>query len=177
LINNLNDGMAWGLFPLFFLTGAGSTIARIGILSALYPATWGIFQLVTGAVSDRAGRKWMITTGMWVQAAGIALIASTDTYAPWIIGLLLMGIGTAQVYPTLLAAIGDVANPLWRASAVGVYRLWRDAGYAIGALISGLAADLFGLGNAILLVAAITFISGIVSAVFMKETRPHGKIC
>ncbi len=108
---------------------------------------------------------------MWVQAAGIALIAGTSTYVPWIAGLLIMGIGTAQVYPTLLAAIGDVANPLWRASAVGVYRLWRDAGYAIGALLSGLAADLFGLSSAILLVAAITFLSGTLSAVFMKETR------
>lgn len=171
LINNLNDGMAWGLLPLFFMTAASTTIGRIGILSALYPATWGILQLVTGAMSDRTGRKWMIVTGMWVQAAGIALIAGSNSYVPWIIGLLMMGIGTAQVYPTLLAAIGDVANPLWRATAVGVYRLWRDAGYAIGALLSGLAADLFGLSTAIMLVAAITFLSGLVSAFIMKETK------
>ncbi len=153
------------------MTASSSTIGRIGILSALYPATWGILQLVTGAMSDRTGRKWMIVTGMWVQAAGIALIAGSNSYVPWIIGLLMMGIGTAQVYPTLLAAIGDVANPLWRATAVGVYRFWRDAGYAIGALLSGLAADLFGLSTAIMLVAAITFLSGLISAFFMKETK------
>jgi len=169
LVNNLNDGMAWGLFPLFFAS-AGLSVARIGLLAALYPGVWGLGQLVTGALSDRFGRKWLIAGGMWVQTAGIGLIASTRGFGPWAIGAVLLGLGTAMVYPTLLAAIGDVAHPRWRASAVGVYRLWRDAGFAIGAVLAGILADAFGPATAIWSVGALTAMSGVIVAVRMYET-------
>lgn len=169
LVNNLNDGMAWGLFPLFF-AAAQLDIARIGTLAALYPATWGVAQLFTGAWSDRVGRKWLIAAGMWVQAAAIALVVLARDFAGFSIGAVMLGIGTAMVYPTLLAAIGDVAHPRWRASAVGVYRLWRDLGYAVGALLAGLTADAFGLSVAMGLVALLTFVSGLVVALRMQET-------
>jgi MFS family permease len=177
LINNLNDGAAWGLFPLFFATH-GLGVRSIGVLASTYPAVWGLSQLATGALSDRWGRKWMIVFGMWIQAAGIFLIAAapnlvnvlTDRFWLWIIGAVLLGLGTALVYPTLLAAIGDVVEPSWRASAVGVYRLWRDLGYAIGALISGVLADVFGLVWAVLAVGAMTLGSGVIAALRMRET-------
>jgi MFS family permease len=169
LVNNLNDGMAWGLFPLFF-AAANLGLDRIGILAAIYPATWGGVQLATGAISDRLGRKWLITTGMWVQAAGISVVILSHGFAGFAAGAALLGIGTAMVYPTLLAAIGDVALPTWRASAVGVYRLWRDLGYAVGALLAGITADVLGLAGAMWLVAAITLASGLVVAVRMRET-------
>ncbi|HEX8952365.1 MAG TPA: MFS transporter [Polyangia bacterium] len=170
LVNNLNDGMAWGLFPIFF-AAAHMTLAQIGTLAAIYPAVWGLGQLFTGALSDRLGRKWLIAGGMWVQAAGIAVIVTTRAFAGFAVGGVLLGVGTAMVYPTLLAAIGDVAHPRWRASSVGVYRLWRDLGYAIGALVAGLTADALGLDKAIWLVAAITLVSGLVVAVRMRETH------
>jgi MFS family permease len=170
LVNNLNDGMAWGLFPLVF--GAhGMTLAQIGLLASAYPASWGLLQLVTGALSDRTGRKPLIVWGMWIQAAGIAVVALSRSFDGFVAGAVLLGLGTAMVYPTLLAAIGDVAHPAWRASAVGVYRLWRDLGYAIGALLAGLTADAFGLEAALWAIAALTFGSGAVSAARMKETR------
>jgi MFS family permease len=169
LVNNLNDGMAWGLFPLFF-TAAGLPIDQVAILSALYPAVWGLGQLGTGALSDRLGRKPMIAGGMAVQALGIFLIVATSGFAPWAGGAVLLGIGTAMVYPTLLAAIGDVAHPEWRASSVGVYRLWRDGGYAIGALLAGVVADVFGLGWAIAAVGALTLASAGVVGTVMTET-------
>jgi MFS family permease len=169
LINNLNDGMAWGLFPLLF-AAAGMSIAQIGMLAAIYPAVWACAQIYTGALSDRLGRKWLITAGMWVQSIGIAVTVSSAQFWTFGIGAVLLGVGTAMVYPTLLAAIGDVAHPSWRASAVGVYRLWRDLGYAIGALIAGVTADLFGLTSAVWLIAAITFASGMIAAVRMRET-------
>jgi MFS family permease len=171
LVNNLNDGMAWGLFPLVF-AAAGMNLAQVGVLAAVYPATWGLAQLATGALSDRTGRKPLIVWGMWTQAAGIGLVTLAHTFAGFVVGAVLLGIGTAMVYPTLLAAIGDVARPSWRASAVGVYRLWRDLGYAIGALLAGLTADAFGLAAAMWLIAALTFVSGAVSAVRMGETLP-----
>jgi MFS family permease len=169
LVNNLNDGMAWGLFPLFF-AAARMDLAQIGTLAAIYPATWGLAQLFTGAWSDRVGRKWLIACGMWVQAIGIALVILSHGFAGFAAGAALLGIGTAMVYPTLLAAIGDVAHPSWRASAVGVYRLWRDLGYAIGALLAGIAADALGLPSAMWIVAAVTFGSGTIVAVRMRET-------
>jgi MFS family permease len=169
LVNNLNDGMAWGLFPLFF-AAAGMSLRQIGVLAAIYPAVWGIGQLFTGALSDRIGRKGLITWGMWVQAAGIAVTALATGFAGFALGGVLLGLGTAMVYPTLLAAIGDVAHPEWRASAVGVYRLWRDLGYAVGALLAGFTADRFGLAAALWLVAALTFASGLVTATRMRET-------
>jgi MFS family permease len=169
LINNLNDGMAWGLLPLWF-AAAQMSLEQIGILAAVYPATWGVLQLATGAWSDRIGRKWLIATGMWVQAAGIAVILFADGFGGAALGAVLLGLGTAMVYPTLLAAIGDVAHPAWRASSVGVYRLWRDLGYAAGAVLSGVIADAFGLSAAIAAVAFITFVSGVIVAARMRET-------
>ena len=175
LVNNLNDGMAWGLLPLFF-AAAGLGVARIGILAATYPAVWGAAQLATGALSDRVGRKWMIVWGMWVQALGICVFVATPRlvqdagrFGFFVAGAVLLGLGTALVYPTLLAAIGDVAHPSWRASAVGVYRLWRDLGYAAGAVLSGMVADLFGVPWAIGTVGGLTFLSGIVVALRMQK--------
>ena len=176
LVNNLNDGMAWGLFPIVF-AAAGMTLGQIGILAALYPAVWGLGQLFTGALSDRVGRKRLIVGGMWVQAAGIAVIAMSSGFAGFATGAVLLGAGTAMVYPTLLAAIGDVAHPTWRASSVGVYRLWRDLGYAFGAVIAGLVADAFGVGASMWTIAALTFASGSIVAVRMRETlaTPSGE--
>ena len=169
LVNNLNDGMAWGLFPLLFLA-AGMDLSQVGTLAAIYPATWGMAQLFTGAWSDRVGRKWLIASGMWVQALGIVLVVVAKSFSGFAAGAALLGIGTAMVYPTLLAAIGDVAHPSWRASAVGVYRLWRDLGYAVGALLAGVTADALGLPAAMWLVAALTLVSGLVVALRMRET-------
>jgi MFS family permease len=173
LVNNLNDGMAWGLFPLVF-AAAGMNLAQVGLLAAVYPATSGVGQLVTGALSDRTGRKPLIVWGMWIQAAGIGVVTMAHAFAGFVIGAVLLGIGTAMVYPTLLAAIGDVAHPSWRASAVGVYRLWRDLGYAVGALLAGVTADAFGLNVAMWVIAGLTGVSGIVSATRMAETLPAG---
>jgi MFS family permease len=172
MVNNLNDGLAWGIFPLFFVQVAGLSVGRIGVLAALYPAVWGVGQLFTGAWSDRVGRKWLIVGGMWVQAAAIGLVAIGSSFGWWALGAALLGAGTAMVYPTLLAAVGDVAHPAWRASAIGVYRLWRDAGFAVGALLAGVVADAFGMRAAIWTVAVLTATSGIVVAVRMYET--HG---
>ncbi len=175
LVNNLHDGMAWGLFPLVF-AAAGMGLERIGTLAAIYPAVWGAGQLFTGAWSDRVGRKWLIAGGMWVQAAGIGVVAVSSRFAGFALGAVLLGIGTAMVYPTLLAAIGDVAHPSWRASAVGVYRLWRDLGYAVGALLAGITADALGLPAAVALVGALTLGSGVVVAGRMSETlRRRGR--
>jgi len=172
LVNNLNDGMAWGLFPLFFVA-AQMNLEQVGTLAAIYPATWGIAQLATGAWSDRVGRKWLIAAGMWVQAVGIGIVVLADGFMGFASGAALLGIGTAMVYPTLLAAIGDVAHPSWRASSVGVYRLWRDLGYAVGALLAGITADAFGLPAAMWVIAALTFVSGLVVALRMTETLQH----
>lgn len=171
LVNNLNDGMAWGLLPLFFL-GAGMTLRQIGWLAAIYPAVWGAGQLFTGALSDRIGRKVLIVGGMWVQAVGIVVVAGSGGFVGFATGAGLLGAGTAMVYPTLLAAVGDVAHPTWRASAVGVYRLWRDLGYALGAVLAGIVADTFGISAAMGLIAAITFASGLVVLSRMRETLP-----
>ncbi|RSM80880.1 MFS transporter [Kibdelosporangium aridum] len=173
MVNNLNDGLAMGLFPILFVA-AGLSIADMGILTALYPAVWGLGQLATGPLSDRWGRKHLITTGMLTQAAALALIAIADTFALWALATVLLGAGTAMVYPTLLAVISDVAHPSWRARAVGVYRLWRDGGFAVGAIVSGVVADLWGLRTAVWVVAVITAVSGIVVAVRMYETHPKG---
>ena len=178
LVNNLNDGMTWGLFPLFFAS-YGLGVEQIGILAATYPAVWGISQIATGSLSDRWGRKWLIVCGMWIQAIGIVLIASapwltrapSDRFSWWMIGAVLLGAGTALVYPTLLAAIGDVAHPDWRASAIGVYRFWRDLGYAVGAILAGVVADFLGLTWAVVVIGVLTFTSGTVSAITMSESH------
>jgi MFS family permease len=170
MVNNLNDGLAWGVFPILYARH-GLTVSQIGALAALYPAVWGGGQLATGALSDRVGRKWLIAAGMEVQAAAIALVALGTTFAAWASAGVLLGAGTAMVYPTLLAAIGDVAHPAWRARSVGVYRLWRDGGFAVGALVAGATADAFGLLAAIWVVGALTAASGFVVALRMYETR------
>jgi MFS family permease len=169
LVNNLNDGMAWGLFPLFY-AAMGLSLERVGWLAAMYPAVWGVGQLFTGALSDHLGRKWLIGGGMWIQAIGIGVIVISTSFLGFASGAVVLGAGTAMVYPTLLAAIGDVAHPVWRASAVGVYRFWRDLGYAVGAVVAGVTADALGIRAAIWLIAALTFASGFVVAVGMKET-------
>jgi MFS family permease len=172
LVNNLNDGLAWGLFPLLFAQHA-VTVAEIGALAALYPAVWGAGQLVTGWWSDRIGRKRLIVAGMWLQALALTLTALVTSFAPWGVAAVLLGGGTALVYPTLLAVIGDLAHPAWRATAVGVYRFWRDAGFAIGAILSGVLADLYGINTAIWTVAILTAASGALVATRMQETRPR----
>jgi MFS family permease len=175
MINNLNDGLAWGLFPLLF-AAAGLNVAQIGLLAAIYPGVWGIAQLGTGALSDRLGRRGLIVVGMWVQAVGIGLVVLTQGFLPWAGAMVLLGLGTAMVYPTLLAAVSDVAHPEWRASAVGVYRLWRDGGYALGALLAGVLADLLGVPWAIIAIALLTFASGVVVLVQMYETLPAKRV-
>ena len=172
LVNNLNDGLAWGLLPLYF-AAAGLSVGRIGILAALYPLVWGLGQLVTGGLSDRVGRKPLIAGGMLVQAVALALFAATEGFRIWAAASVLIGVGTAMVYPTLLAAIGDVAHPSWRARSVGIYRLWRDGGFAVGALLAGVLADAFDITVAIWAIAALTAASGIVVMVRMYETHPR----
>jgi MFS family permease len=171
LVNNLDDGLAWGLLPLLFVRG-GLPVGQVGLLAALYPAVWGLGQLLTGPLSDRLGRKLLITAGMLVQAVALAGTALAGSFLPWAASAILLGVGTAMVYPTLLAAISDVAHPSWRASAVGVYRLWRDAGFAVGALLAGLVADLAGLEAAVWVIAVLTAASGLVVAARMYETHP-----
>ena len=172
LVNNLNDGLAWGLFPLLF-AAAGLSLTQIGALAALYPAVWGIGQLATGPLSDRYGRKPLIVAGMLTQAAALAWIAAADTFPAWATAAVLLGAGTAMVYPALLAAVGDVAHPAWRARAVGVYRLWRDGGFAAGALLAGLLADAYGIRTATAAIAALTAASGLLSSARMYETHPR----
>ena len=171
MVNNLNDGLAWGLFPVLFIA-AGLSLTKTGVLVAIYPAVWGVGQLVAGGLSDHWGRKHLITAGMLIQAVALAAIAALDTFGAWAAAAAALGIGTALVYPTLLAVIGDVAHPAWRARAVGVYRLWRDLGFAVGALLTGVLADAWGIRPAIWIVAAITAASGLLVALRMYET--HG---
>ena len=170
LVNNLNDGMSWGIFPLFF-AGFGLGVERIGILKAVYPAVWGLLQMLTGPLSDRWGRKGLIVAGMWVQAIGLVMTALTQSFGWWLLASILLGVGTAMVYPTLIASVSDASHPAWRARSLSVYRFWRDLGYAIGALSAGIIADLFGAAAAIGAIGLLTFASGTVVAVAMKEVR------
>src|SRR3989440_9945055 len=172
MVNNLNDGMVWGLIPVF-LAARGVTLDRIGVVTATYPLVWGIGQLATGALSDRWGRKWMIASGMWVQAVGITAFIVGRAFSSWMAGATLLGIGTALVYPTLLAAVSDVAHPDWRASAVGVYRLWRDSGYALSAVGPGLPGGAVPLPSPVGALAALTFVSGGGVAGGLVEALPH----
>jgi MFS family permease len=171
LVNNLNDGLAWGLFPVLF-TAAGVTLTRTAMLVAIYPAVWGVGQMVAGGLSDHWGRKHLVTAGMLTQAAALGAFATFDTFGAWAAAAALLGVGTALVYPTLLAVVADVAHPAWRARAIGVYRLWRDLGFAVGALLTGVLADAWGLRPAVWVVAAITAASGLLVALRMYET--HG---
>jgi MFS family permease len=175
LVNNLNDGLAWGLLPLFFAAG-GLGIAQIGLLAGIYPGVWGTAQLFTGALSDHLGRKGMIVAGMMLQGAALILVSLLHGFAWWAVAMVLLGLGTALVYPTLLAAISDVAHPEWRASAVGVYRLWRDSGYAIGALLAGVLATFFGVPWAIVVIGGLTFLSGVVVKFVMSETLSQRRL-
>jgi MFS family permease len=172
LVNNLNDGLAWGLLPLFFAR-AGLGLGAVALISAAYPLSWGVLQLGTGALSDRWGRRPLIVGGMALQGLALAAIPLVRGEAAWLGTALALGLGTALVYPTLLAAVGDVAHPSWRASAVGVYRLWRDLGYAVGALLAGVIADLAGIPAAILTVAALTVLSSGVALARLRETLPR----
>jgi MFS family permease len=170
LVNNLNDGMAWGLLPLFYASH-GLAVAEVGVLAAVYPAVWGLGQVGTGALSDRIGRKGLIVAGMLLQGGAIATIALASTFAVWVVAAAILGLGTAMVYPTLLAAVADVAAPQWRGAAVGVYRLWRDLGFVVGAIVAGLLADRAGMPFAIGVIAAVTAGSGLLVLVRMRETR------
>ncbi|MFP4635701.1 MAG: MFS transporter [Nitriliruptoraceae bacterium] len=174
LVNNLNEGMAWGLFPIFFALG-GLEVATVGLLVAIAPAVWGVGQLFTGALSDRLGRKWLIAGGQLSEAAGLLIIGLGEGTMVWALGSALFGAGTAMAYPTLIAAIGDVAHPSWRGAAVGVYRWWRDLGFAVGAALAGVLADLYSLATAIVVIALITAASGLDVAVRMRETHPRAQ--
>jgi MFS family permease len=168
LVNNLNDGMSWGVFPLFF-SAFGLGVERIGVLKAVYPAVWACLQVLTGPLSDRWGRKGLIVVGMWVQAGGIFLTVANRSFGWWLWGSILLGLGTAMVYPSLIAAVSDNSHPSWRARSLSVYRFWRDLGYAVGALSAGVIADSLGLSWAIGSVGVITFLSGVVVAMFLGE--------
>jgi MFS family permease len=171
LVNNLNDGMSWGIFPLYFAAN-GLGVERIGLLKAVYPAVWGVCQVATGSLSDRWGRKGLIVAGMWVQAGALLLTALTRDFGWWLAASLLLGLGTAMVYPSLIAAVSDASHPSWRARSLSVYRFWRDLGYAIGALSAGLIADFFGFASAIGSIAVLTFASGTLVALLMREGAP-----
>jgi MFS family permease len=160
------------LLPVYF-AAAGLSLTEIGLLAAVYPAVWGIGQGATGALSDRVGRKRLIVGGMLLQAASIAVIALSSGFAPWLVAGVGLGLGTAMVYPTLLAVVADVAAPAWRASALGVYRLWRDLGFAVGAIVAGVLADAAGMPAAILAVAGLTALSGLIVLGRMRETLPR----
>ena len=178
LVNNLNFGLSWGLFPLLF-AASGLPVDQIAVLFALYPGVWGVGQLFTGALSDRWGRKHLITLGMLLQAGALVVIALADTFPVWAAGTVILGAGTALVYPTLLAAIGDVAHPDWRGRAVGVYRVWRDLGYAAGAIMGGVVADLWDLRAAVWVAAGVSLASALAVALRMYETHhrtvPHNE--
>jgi MFS family permease len=171
LVNNLNDGLAWGLLPIV-QAAAGLSVGQIGLLAAAYPATWGLAQIGTGALSDRIGRKRLIVAGMLTQAAAIASIAAWTGFVPWLLAAVVLGLGTAMVYPTLLAVVADVAPPRQRGAVTGVYRFWRDLGFAVGAIVVGDLADRAGAPTAIVAVAVLTALSGAVVAIRMAETRP-----
>ncbi|MEV7236641.1 MFS transporter [Streptomyces sp. NPDC051020] len=172
LVNNLNDGLTWGVFPLLF-TDHGLGLAAVGLVKGLYPLLWGIGQIPTGHLADRIGRKPLIVTGMFVQAAGFVLaLALLDR--PLLAGVLsavALGLGTAMVYPALIASVSDHAHPTWRANALGTYRFWRDIGYAAGALVAGVLADALGLNATVIAAAALTAASGLLAARWITD-RP-----
>ncbi len=170
LVNNLNDGMSWGIFPLYF-AAFGLGVEKIGILKAVYPVVWGVLQTLTGPLSDRWGRKGLIVAGMWMQACALFLTAGTRGFGWWLVASVLLGLGTAMVYPTLIASVSDTSHPSWRARSLSVYRFWRDMGYAVGALSAGVITDLFGAVWAIVTIGIVTFASGAVVAVAMSGRR------
>jgi hypothetical protein len=169
MVNNLNDGLAWGVLPLFF-AAHGLSLAQIGVLAGVYPGVWGTAQLATGALADRWGRKRPIVLGMVMQGVALVALPRLSGMGWWLLDLVALGLGTALVYPTLLAAVADVTHPSWRASAVGVYRCWRDGGYVVGAVLAGLLADRFGTAWAIAAIGVLTGLSGAVAWLRMRET-------
>ena len=172
LVNNLNDALAWGLAPLY-LAARGASIREIAIVAAAYPVVWGAGQLATGWLSDHTGRKPLITAGMLIQAAALGLlVAGGGNFAPSLAAAALLGVGTAMVYPTLIAAVSDASQPRDRARVVGVYRFWRDSGFVIGALIAGIGADATSPKTAILIVALLTGASGLLVAATNWQPRP-----
>jgi len=184
LVNNFNDGVAWGLFPLFFSTAVPDP-ARLGLLVAAYPLTWGITQLATGALSDQVGRKGLIGTGLVLQGAALASIVTARGFEAWLGAMLMLGVGTAMVYPTLLSAVGDAVRPGERAAALGVYRFWRDLGFFVGAVSAGILADVLafggsrtaGIAGAILVTAMVTLGSGLLAGMGLREpSRPGGAV-
>ncbi len=175
LIEKFTDTLAWGLFPLYFASHGLAPVA-IGAVVAAYTGTWAVLQIYTGHLTDRIGRKWPIAGGMWLAAGGITLVALTETLVMWVMGAVLMGVGMALLYPTLLAAVSDVAAPQWRATSLGVYRLWRDSGYAFGALALGIVADAFGLLAGFWFAAALMIVSGVLVALLMYETLPSRRV-
>jgi len=174
MVNNLNDGMAWAMFPLYFAS-LGYSLPAIGFLTAIYPAIWGVSQLLTGPLSDVIGRRGLISAGMIAQAGGIWTIVSGSGFTAVAAGSVLLGLGTAMVYPTLLASVSDIARPGWRAGALGVYRFWRDIGYALGALLAGALADFFGTAPAIAWIGLVTFASGVLVFFHHHKDEPFGR--
>ncbi|MFE6222654.1 MFS transporter [Streptomyces sp. NPDC057854] len=174
LVNNLNDGLTWGVFPLLF-TDHGLGLAAVGLIKGLYPVLWGIGQIPAGHLADRVGRKPLVVTGMLVQAAGF-LLALALLDAPLLAGVLsavALGLGTALVYPALIASVSDHAHPAWRANALGTYRFWRDIGYAAGALVAGILADTLGLNATVVAAAVLTAASGLLAARWITDrTEP-----
>jgi len=170
LVNNLNDGISWGVFPLLFVAN-GVSLEGVGIIKAVYPVIWGAGQVITGPLADRYGRKPLIVWGMITQAAGHLVIGLglAAPFAAGVFGSVLLGLGTAMVYPALLAAVGDAAHPSWRASSLGVYRFWRDLGYAVGALMASVVAALLGLVWAVHVAGILTLISGLIAWALMRR--------
>lgn len=172
MVNNLNDGVVWGLIP-FMLAARGHSLEAIGTLVAIYPAVWGLAQLPAGAWSDRVGRRPLIVVGMVLQSVALAMLLLWLTWLGVALSMVFLGLGTALVYPTLLAAIADATPPSWRGSAVGVYRLWRDGGYAVGALGGGAIADLYGSETAVGVAAGLTLASGLFVALRLRPPAPE----
>jgi MFS family permease len=172
LVNNLNDGLTWGVFPLLFAS-RGLGLAAIGLIKGLYPLLWGAGQLLTGRLSDTLGRKPLIVTGMLVQAAAfpVALALPSRPLVAGLASAVLLGAGTAMVYPALIASVADHTQPSWRAQGLGVYRFWRDLGYAAGAVIAGLVAGAFGLSPAVAVGGALTLCSGLLAARWIAGDR------
>lgn len=167
LINNLNDAMTWGLLPILLIS-KNFSLETIGIIIAIYPAVWGIGQLITGTLADKYNKKWLLFFGMLTQSFAIALFVFADSISFFVTASILLGAGTALVYPTFLAAISEFTHPEQRAKCIGVFRLWRDLGYAVGAILTGVLADFFGLNSAIIVIGILTFISAIIIAIRMR---------
>jgi MFS family permease len=172
LVNNLNDGMAWGIFPIL-LAGKSFTLEQIGIVTAVYPAVWGIGQLFTGKMADKFCKKDMLFTGMLLQAVALLLFAWADTMFHFVVLSAILGWGTAMVYPTFLATVAENTHPQDRAKSIGIFRLWRDLGYAIGAILTGLIADLISINASIIFIGILTLISSLIIRFRMSFGQGH----